>query len=30
MLERIGVPNVKKFSGAALAELIDLIERSKR
>jgi len=27
MLERIGVPNVRKFSSAALAELTALIEK---
>jgi hypothetical protein len=29
LLERIGVPNVRKFSSAALAELTALIERNK-
>jgi hypothetical protein len=30
LLERIGVPNTKKFTSAALAELAALIERSNR
>jgi hypothetical protein len=30
MLERIGVPNVKKFSSAALAELTALIEKKSK
>ena len=30
MLERIGVPNVKKISSAALAELVALIERKSK